>query len=68
MPLNRLTLPEALRPQRAARLDALAAYVAALPVPTQNHWEFLTCVLVDLGTLLSPARPLSQKATARQEE
>lgn len=38
---------------RATRLDALACYLRALPVDTQNHWEFLICVLYDLDAILT---------------
>ena len=33
------------------RWQALAAYVAALPVETGNHWELLRCIVLDLAAL-----------------
>jgi hypothetical protein len=51
MPLPRNGLDALLLPGQDERLLALAAYLAALPVETENHWEFLRCIVSDLAAL-----------------
>jgi hypothetical protein len=51
MPLPRNGLDALLLPGQEARMQALATYLAALPVATHNHWEFLRCILYDLAAL-----------------
>jgi len=54
--LDRATLAAALAAGREARWEALAAYLAALPVATANHWDLCTCLVHDLAALRDQLR------------
>jgi hypothetical protein len=49
--LDRTTLGAALATGREARWNALATYLAALPVETASHWDLCTCIVHDLAAV-----------------